>query len=122
MYAERLSVTLTTDGAQAATGYISVEYGRLMSIHYVKDDFTNGVDFTITVDSTGEGLWTESNVDASTFRYPRAAVQDIVGVAAKFAAAGTNIVEPVFIARDRIKIVIASGGATKSGTFTAVIG
>lgn len=118
MYAERKSITLTTNGSGDVTGYIDVAHGRVMSLHYVKTDFTDGVDFTITVEATGEGLWTELNVNAAASKYPRVPVHDLAGVL----AAGTSIVEPTFLARDRIKIVIAAGGATKTGEFIAVIG
>lgn len=121
MFAERKSVTITTDDQGAGTGYISVPHGRVMSIHYVKADYASGVDFTITAVATGEGLWTESDVNATKSVYPRVAISDQVGVAVTYD--GTNeIYEPILMASDRIKIVVGSGGDTKSGTFTAVIG
>ena len=42
-----------------------VDYGLLSQIRYVKTDFANGVDFAITVEGTGEGLWTQSDVNAA---------------------------------------------------------
>lgn len=122
MFAERLSVTITTDASGDGTGYISVPHGRVMSLHYVKVDFADGVDFTVTADATGEAIWSQSNVNAAASVYPRAAVNDVLGAAALFASGGTGIVEPIFLANDRIKIVVGSGGNVKSGTFIAVIG
>lgn len=121
MFAKRKSVTLTTAADGSATGYIVVPYGRVASLHYVKTDFADGVDFAITVEATGEGLWTEANVNAAKSVYPRAAVHDVAGVAALLAAGGEAIVEPVFMAQDRIKVVIAQGGDTKTGEIIAVI-
>lgn len=120
MFAERKSVTVTTDDQGDGTGYISVPHGRVMSLHYVKDDFADGVDFTITAEATGEGLWTESDVNAAKSVYPRVAISDQAGGGATYD--GTNeIYEPILLANDRIKIVIANGGDTTSGTFIAVI-
>lgn len=120
MFAERKSVTLTTDDQGDVTGYIEVPHGRVMSLHYVKDDFDNGVDFTISAEATGEGLWTESDVNAAKSVYPRVPVTDQVGGGVTFD--GTNeTYEPILLANDRIKIVVASGGDTKTGEFIAVI-
>lgn len=122
MFAERKSVTITTDGSGDGTGYISVPHGRVMSLHYVKTDYADGVDFTVTAEATGEAIWSQSNVNAAASVYPRVAVHDVLGAAALFAAAGEAIVEPIFMVNDRIKIVVASGGDTKTGEFVAVIG
>jgi len=125
MFAERKSVTLTTDAAGAATGYIDVPHGRVMSIAYIKDGsvpFADTVDFTATVESTGAPIWSQSNVTASQVRYPRAAVHDVLGAAALYADAGEAIVEPIMMANDRIKIVIAEGGDTKQGVVSVIIG
>ncbi len=120
--AERKSVTIITDGSGDATGFIDVLNGRVMSLHYVKTDFTDGVDFTITAEATGEGIWTESNVDLAASVYPRVGVHDVLGAAALRVAAGLPLVEPIYMANDRIKIVIANGGATKTGKIIAIIG
>lgn len=121
MFAERKSVTIATNGSGVGTGYISVPHGRVMSLHYAKTDYADGVDFTITAEATGEVLWDEDDVNASKSVYPRAAVHDTVGAAALYADAGEAIVEPIVMAADRISIAVANGGDTKLGTFTAVI-
>lgn len=119
---KRKSVTVTTIADGSATGYIPVDTGRLMSLSYVKTDYADGVDFTVTVDATGEGIWTDTDINASETVYPRAAVHDVAGAPALFADSGEAIVEPIAIAEDRIKIVIADGGNAKSGEFIAVFG
>ena len=122
MFAEHRSVTITTIADGSATGYIDVPYGRVLALHYVKTDYTDGVDFTITSERTGEAIWTATNENASVTKYPRAAVHDVVGAAALYAGAGEAIVEPIALANDRIKIIIAAGGDTKIGKFIAIIG
>lgn len=122
-YAQRLSVSVTTDAAGDATAYSdSIPYGLLSQIRYVKTDFADGVDFTITAEATGETLWAESNVNASATRAPRQATHGTDGVAALFAAGGAAVNEKIAIVNDRIKVVVANGGNAKTGTFHFVIG
>jgi len=113
----REAVTVTTIADGSATAYSVGLTGRLSQIRYVKTDFTDGVDFTITNESTGETLWAEDNVNASTTRAPRQATHSTAGVAALYAGGGAAVLDKIALANDRIKIVIASGGATKTGTF-----
>ena len=120
-FVTRHVVTVTTDGSGDATSYTPVSTGRIVSIAYVKTDFTDGVDFTITSEATGETIWTESNVNASKYCYPRAATHSNVGVATLYAAGGAAVLDRIAIANDRVKIVVGSGGATKVGTFHVVI-
>lgn len=117
MYVQRHTVTLETDGSGDATGYTERVSGVLSQIRYVKDDFVNGVDFTITVEDTGEVLWDQDNVDASATVAPRQATHSTLGVGALYAADGAAVLAPIAIAYSRIKVVVANGGATKSGTF-----
>lgn len=122
MYAERHVVAITVDAAGDGIGYTPVVSGRVWSIRYVKTDYANGVDFTITAEKSGETIWSEENVNASATRTPRAATHSTAGVAALYAAGGTAVTDYVVLANDRVKIVVAQGGATKSGTFHVVIG
>lgn len=118
---KRLKVTVTTDGAGNATAYSPRISGEIHSIHYVKTDFANGVDFAITAEATGENLWTENDVNASAVRYPRQATHSNAGVASLYAAAGTAVQARAAVGNDRVKIVVSSGGATKTGTFHILV-
>lgn len=113
----RQKITVTTAADGTATAYTPRLSGKVHALHYVKTDFTDGVDFTITSEATGENLWTEANVNASAVRYPRAATHSQAGAAALYAAGGTGVLASPGLGNDRVKIVIAQGGATKSGTF-----
>ena len=118
--------TLTTNAAGGVTDYdvgktqdgLTREFagytGELVSIQYVKDDYADTVDFTITVEGTGESLWTQINRTASQIVRPLVLAQD--GLGADLVA----VYEPIVLVEDRIKIVIANGGAAKSGTFIIV--
>ena len=121
MAARRHSITATTDGSGNATVYSPWVSGYLESIQYVKNNYTDGVDFTITADVTGETLWTESNVNAAKVCRPRSATHSTAGVAALYASGGTAINDKIALGRDRVKIVIGSGGASHSGTFIVTV-
>lgn len=122
MYAERHVVSLTTDGSGDVTGYTPVVTGRILAIHYVKTDFTDGVDFTVTAEATGETIWAESNVNASATRAPRQATHSTAGAASLYAAGGAAVNDRITLARDRVKIVVAQGGNAKTGAVHVVVG
>lgn len=115
-YAQRVSVAVTTDGSGDATAYSERVTGKLSQIRYVKTDFDNGSTITITAESTGETLWTEAAVNASATRAPRQATHTTAGVAATYDGTRATL-DKISLANDRIKVVVASGGATKTGTF-----
>lgn len=120
MRVRKFSVPVTTNGSGAATEYSPYISGYVTAIQYVKDDYTDGVDFTITGEATGENLWTDTNINASEIVRPRAPTHSQAGVAATYdGSAPVN--DKVALGRDRVKIVIASGGATKSGTFVITV-
>ncbi len=122
MYAERHVVELTTDADGAATGYTPAVTGRVLAIHYVKDDFADGVDFTVTSEATGQSIWAESDVNASASRAPRQPTHGQDGSASLYAGGGEPVEDYLALAQDRVKIVVANGGDTKSGAFHVVIG
>lgn len=121
MAVRKHSVTALTDGSGNATVYSPYITGFLEAIQYVKTDYTNGVDFTITAEATTETLWTESNVDAAAVRRPRAATHSTAGVAALYASGGTAVNDKIGLGKDRVKIVIGSGGAAHTGVFVITV-
>jgi len=124
MGSRRFSVTVVTIADGSATAYSPYLSGKVASIHYVKAgaaNYTDGVDFAITAEATGEGLWTEANVNASASRYPRSPTHSQAGVAALYAAGGTGVFDLIRLSRDRVKIVLAQGGDAKTGQFIIVV-
>lgn len=118
--ARRYVVDVTTAADGSATAYTESITGTLDSIQYAKDGsnaYTDGVDFTITTETTLQNLWVESNVNASAVRAPRQATHSTAGVAALYAGGGSAVLAPIAIARERVKIVLAAGGDTKTGRF-----
>lgn len=121
MYAERHAVALTTNGSGDATGYTPVVSGRVLGVRYAKTDFANGVNFTITAEATGEAILTLTDQNASGTFYPRSQVHGPTGTGLTLDGTRTAS-EPVVVANDRVKVVVAAGGDTKTGTVHVLIG
>ena len=121
MATRRFIVDVTTASDGSATAYSPYLSGEIVQISYIKTDFADGVDFTITGEAIGQTLWAESNVNAAKNCFPREAIHSTAGVAALYAAGGTSVNDRIALSRDRVKIVIAQGGNTKTGTFHVVV-
>lgn len=114
-YVQKQTVSVTTDESGDATEYSANVTGKIVAIKYTKTDFDNGSTFTITTETTGQGLWTETGVNASKTVRPRVLCQDLVG------SDLTDEFDCVHLDNERVKIVIASGGESKTGTFEILI-
>lgn len=114
-----VSVTTASDGS--ATAYSPYISGKIHAIHYLKTDFTDGVDFTITAEATAETIWTEANVNAAKACFPRGATHSNAGVAALYDSGGVAVNDKIALGRDRVKIAIASGGNAKTGAFHILV-
>jgi hypothetical protein len=115
---QRHSVTIETDASGDATAVVSGKSLNrdLFAIVYTADDYAATATFTITAKETGIQLWQESNVSASKTVHPLAPGFDQAGNAFAGVTAG-----PVPLCDEDVLIVVASGGNTKSGTFTIVL-
>lgn len=114
----RETVTVTTDGSGDATAYSGRLTGLIAAIRYVKatsGSYTDGVDFAVSCEDSTMVIWDEDNVNASTIRYPRCAVHDYAG------AAISGGYSPIALFGERVKIVVASGGSAKTGTFEILL-
>lgn len=121
MYPNRHIVPITTDADGNAVAYTPQINGRILSIHYVKGDFADGVDFAMTGEATGQNVWTETNVNASAVRAPRQLTYTPTGSSIAYAAT-FGVYGDIVLAQERLKIAIAQGGDTKSGTFHVITG
>lgn len=113
------TATIVTGTDGAGTGYTPSLNGFVHSIRYAKTDFADGVDFDVTVESTGEVLWDQDNVNAAAIKYPRIGVHNSLGTAITFdGTAAVPIVDRVALVDDRVKVVVANGGTTgQTGSF-----
>ncbi len=114
------AVTLVTAADGSATGYTDAANGRLVAFRYIKTDFADGVDFTITSESSLQTLWTELNVNAAGIRYPLTAAHSTAGVAVTYDGTRPILLSPLLF-NERIKVAIASGGDTKTGQIIAYV-
>lgn len=124
MFVDLKTVEVTTDGSGDATEYSDIISGEIREIYYKKaasGNFSDGVDFTITLERTGQTVWAESNVNASKSVAPVRQVNLTDGTAAA-TSASDPVLGRIATAYDRIKIVVASGGALKTGTFYILVG
>lgn len=121
MTTRRFTIDVTTAADGSFTGYSPFVSGKICAIHYIKTNFTDGVDFTITAEATGETLWTESNVNAAKVCMPRGATHSNAGVASLYASGGVAVNDLIRLSRDRVKIVIAAGGNATTGQFQIVV-
>lgn len=135
MYAKTGTVTVTTDASGDGTGYIDGVNGRIFSIHYTVTSTpflepaspTNGFDFTITTETTLQNLWVEAGITGAKTVAPRLSVSDLVGAATHYNDDGDEPVVDYVIAAgaanaERVKIVVANGGNTLTGTFRVIWG
>lgn len=119
----RHTVTVTTNSSGDGTGYTSGNVnGVVHAVRYVKTDYANGVDFVITGESSAIEILTGTDVNASATYEPRAATHSIAGAALLYAAGGAAVSNPIPVAGERVKIVVAQGGDTKTGTFHVFVG
>ena len=121
MTVRRFVVPAVVAADGTGTFYSPYLSGNIEAIQYVKTDYANGVDFTITAETTTETIWTESDVNAAVIKHPRAATHSTAGVAALYAGGGTAVNSKVVLSRDRVKIVIAQGGTSTTGSFTITV-
>ena len=121
-FARQESFTVTTASDGTVTAYSSKAYnGRIISVAYTKVDYTNGVDFVVTTETTAQNVWTESDVDASATVAPRQATHDVVGAASLHVAAGEPIEDYIYLVNERLKVALSSGGSVKSGSFRLIV-
>lgn len=123
-HSRKFTVTATSDGSSVGTHYTPFLTGYVESVQYLKDGttpYTDGVDFTITLEATGEDVWVDTNINASEVVRPRAATCSTAGVASLYAAAGAAVNDRIAMSRDRIQIVLAQAGASKTGTFVITV-
>lgn len=121
MAIRKFTVPVTTAADGTATAYSPYLSGYVESIQYVKTDFANGVDFTITADETGEAILSLTDQNTAVTVRPRATTHSTAGVAAVYASGGTAVNDRIALGRDRVKIVIAQGGNAKSGAFVITV-
>lgn len=117
-YVERHSVTIETATGGGATGFTPVVTGRVAAVVYTAatgTPYASTADFDVTAEETGLVIWSENNVTASKTVHPVTEGDLNTGTQS------TLVEVPIFVANERIKIAIAQGGNTRTGTFEVVV-
>lgn len=125
MGVRRYTVTIATNGSGVGTGYTSGDVrGRIHSIQYVPSatvPYAATVDMTITGEDTGLAILSQTDVSAAFTKAPRMPTHDTSGVASLYAAGGEPVEDHLVVSGERVKIAIAQGDASKSGTFYVTV-
>ena len=108
------TVTATTDTNGDATVYTSAMTGVVTAIRYIKTNYADTVDFTITGETTGQAVLTIANVTANAVWQP-VRLQYV-----NTSGASAGVYGPISIPNERIKIVVAQGGNTTTGQFVVI--
>ena len=109
--------TITTSSGGAATVYFGYKInGRVVAIKYApgSSGLDTGADLTLTGESSGVEILVKANAGTSTvWYYPRVLVnKNTDGTAA------TDALTDIYVYTERIKLVVAQGGDTKTGSMT----
>jgi len=127
MFIERHVLALTCNASGDGTVYSAgLVNGRVLQLRYTPHASTpldTNADLAITGEESGVVIATLSNIGLSAFAVvPRQAIHTVLGAAALYAAGGAAVLEPVFVAGERIKVVIAQGGVSMAGTLHVLVG
>lgn len=122
---KRQIFALATNGSGAATSGFGTSteqmsiLGELEAIKYVPGNIDTGATVTVTCENGGDSkpLLVKASAGTSTaWFYPRDLVHKAEDGAALTGTAGADRTEPIL--DGKIKVTIASGGDTKSGSLT----
>lgn len=114
----RNTVIITTDASGAGTGYTPAISGKILQIRYVHSTYDANWDLAITGEDTGIAVLTKTNEGAASASYaPRQPVHATANAAVVTYDGTRGVAEPVCVWDERVKIVVAEGGNTKTGTF-----
>ena len=116
------AISVTTNSSGAFTGYTPVSSGYVRAISYVPHGATpldTNADIVVSGNTSSIPVLTQANIGtAARTWHPRAATHAVAdGAAALYAAGGTAVNTDVPVADESVKLVVANGGDTLSGTF-----
>lgn len=113
-----IKITATTDASGDATAYSEASYnGELYAVQWIDGDFADGVDAVLSVANTDAAvdltLLTLTNANNDAMYYPRHQIHDAAGAGVTYD--GTNEVYGKAPVVGKLKLVVSSGGNTKTG-------
>jgi hypothetical protein len=113
----KATTTITTNTGGAATVYLGSNIrGYIVSLKYIPGTLATGADVTITGETSGIPILTAANAGTATkFFYPRAIASK---VADGTAGTADDLMIPIF--EERVKVVVAEGGNTTTGSIELI--
>jgi len=121
MYLQTSTVSLAVNASGDLTAYTPNLTGRVLEIRYVKGTLDAGTDLTITNEATGAAILTVSPSADATW-CPRQATHSTAAAAALYAVGGAAVNDYCWLANQRVKIVVAQGGTSLTGTLYITVG
>lgn len=112
-------ITITTASDGSATAYSNKFSGYIKAVILAIGTMTTGVDLVVTTETTLQAVLTETGPGDAEVFYPRP-YSHLVADGAIGTAAGALEMDGVPVVDERIKVVAANGGATKTGTLTII--
>lgn len=112
-------VTITTNSSGAAEVYLGSKLrGYLVALIYKPGTLDTGADLTITCETSLFPILSKSNMGTgNSFLYPRALPTNANSATGPL---GTVPSERIPLMNERIKVVVAQGGNTLTGTIEAI--
>ena len=119
----QFSATITTDASGNATVYVGSNltleriFGRIVAIKYAPGTIATGATLTFTGETSGQPIMTKANAGTSdVWYYPHAPANKMADGSA------SSLTEvPLCLFDEQLKLVVASGGATKTGAITLYV-
>ena len=112
----KLTGTTASDGSLTVTDS-TVRNGTLKRVEWIDGDLADGVGFALSVTGTPSGvdqtLLTVTNANNDANYYPHEPADDNAGADVTFDGTNEIYVKPVFWGN--LKLVVSSGGDTKTG-------
>ena len=98
-------------------GNVAENSGGVHCLKYVPGTIDTNADLTITGETTGVPIFTKANVGTSTaWYYPR-----VLGTKHTDGSDLSDVAMDISVLNERIKVVVAQGGDTLTGTITAYV-
>ena len=98
-------------------------FGRVVMVKYTKDatnGFADGSTMTLTTEDTGQTIWAQTGVNASTIVYPTTQVQGSTGTGLTYDGTRT-VCEPIMVCHERLVMTVSSAGNGKVGTWDVYV-
>ncbi len=116
----KVSTPIVTDTGGSATVYIGSKLrGYLVALNYYPGTLVTGADLTVTAETSGAPILTKVNMGTGNSNlYPRALPTNANSLTGPL---GTVPSERIPLVNERIKVVVAQGGNTLTGSIEAII-